>query len=318
MGRQKIILASIAGVLFLFVIGLGIYILTNEKGKEKQHIALAKEKSQMETELNELMTRYDETVSENESYKRELTYLKNKVQDLLDSLAFNEPDQGALERYKKEIEKYKSEREQLVKLAEQLKKKNISLKSQVNKSNKKLNETTEKLNQTTENLQKTVASLQETSTALMSNMQYSDSLDLQTESLRNIIKENSVLTLSNLVVDAVKEKSNGRLVPTIKAWKTDKVRTCFTLSPNRLAKIGERNVYVQVINPSDKLIGERQKVVFDDLDLYYSGKNTVFYEKKPLNVCVLAPRREVLVKGSYYINVFVEDQLIGSSTINLR
>ncbi len=96
------------------------------------------------------------------------------------------------------------------------------------------------------------------------------------------------LKVSNLRGEGVIERNSGRLVENDRTRRVDKIRTCFTLTPNTLAEAGEKELYVQVYNPNNNLVGDQIAVQHEGGTMVYSAATKVFYENEELDVCILA------------------------------
>jgi hypothetical protein len=119
--------------------------------------------------------------------------------------------------------------------------------------------------------------------------------------------------------EAVIVRSSGKVVDTRRSSRADKVRACFTLTPNSIADRGDRVLYVQVINPRNNLLGDKETMQFEDGVLNYSGKTKVYYENEELDVCVLVnATEENLIEGRYTINVFDGSKQIATTTMELK
>ena len=119
--------------------------------------------------------------------------------------------------------------------------------------------------------------------------------------------------------EAVIVRSSGRIVDTRRASRADKVRACFTLTPNIVAQKGDRLLFVQVINPKNNLLGDKASMEFEDGTLNYSASTKVFYEQEELDVCVMVTAvEEDLIEGRYIINVFDGPQQVASTTMDLK
>ena len=101
--------------------------------------------------------------------------------------------------------------------------------------------------------------------------------------------------------------------------RANKIRICFALAPNEIAEKEDKLLYIQVINPKNNLLGEREVLNFENGTLNYSISTKVFYEKEELDVCVLVnSKEEDLLKGLYNINVFDGSTLISTSKMILK
>jgi len=239
------ILIGVLGALLL-ILGIFTYKFYNE---EKQNKAiLQQEKDLIESELGELITKYDNAIALNEVMDDHLLKAKERIVVLLDSVEKNEANLALISRYRREVGKLKKERERLFKLADSL---------------------------TTANAQ-LATDLDSTSVALNQRIIFSDSLQTQNSRLAEIVERGSALTAANIKAEGVRVRNSGKISTTPRASKADKVRVCFTLSPNKLTEKGDKELFVQVINPENNLIGDKISVNFDDAILTYSGRNKVF------------------------------------------
>jgi len=51
------------------------------------------------------------------------------------------------------------------------------------------------------------------------------------------------------------ERTSGKLIPTERASRVDKIRVCFTVAKNTLVQAGDEELYVQVIDPKNNTLG---------------------------------------------------------------
>ena len=282
------ILIGVLGVLLL-ILGIFTYKFYNEEKREKA--ILQQEKDLIESELGELISKYDNAIALNEVMDDHLLKEKQRVVVLLDSLKDFDANVALIARYRREVSKLKRERERLFKLADSL---------------------------TTANAQ-LATDLDSTSSALNQNIVFSDSLKTQNSKLEDIVARGSALTASNIKAEGVRVRNSGKINTTSRSSRAEKVRVCFTLSPNKLTEKGDKELFVQVINPANNLIGDKISVNFDDAVLTYSGRNKVFYENDALDVCVLVDAAEgELTKGNYVVNLFSGPIMISNTQFELK
>lgn len=282
------ILIGVLGALLL-ILGIFTYKFYNEEKREKA--ILQQEKDLIESELGELITKYDNAIALNEVMDDHLLKEKQRVVVLLDSLKDYEANVALIARYRREVSKLKKERERLFKLADSL---------------------------TTANAQ-LATDLDSTSTALSERIVFSDSLANQNSKLAEIVERGSALQASGIKAEGVRVRNSGKIVTTSRSSRAEKVRICFTLSPNKLTEKGDKELFVQVINPENNLIGDKISVNFDDAVLTYSGRNKVFYENDALDVCVLVDAEEgELMKGNYVVNLFSGPRMISNTQFELK
>ena len=137
--------------------------------------------------------------------------------------------------------------------------------------------------------------------------------------MANQIDRAAELKVSNLRGEGVIERNSGRLVENDRTRRVDKIRTCFSLTPNALAEAGEKELYVQVYNPNNNLVGDQIAVQHEGGVMVYSAATKVYYENEELDVCILANTVEDrLIEGNYKVLVYNGPNLIGATSFSLR
>ena len=164
-----------------------------------------------------------------------------------------------------------------------------------------------------------ITEIDSTNNVLLERTRVSDSLQAQTQTMANQINRAAQLKVSNLRGEGVIERNSGRLVENDRTRRVDKIRTCFSLTPNALAETGEKELYVQVYNPNNNLVGDQIAVQHEGGVMVYSAATKVFYENEELDVCILANTlEENLIEGTYKVLVYNGADLIGATTFDLR
>jgi hypothetical protein len=279
-------------IVLLFALGAYTYHLFSENQDSKNSITtLETEKRDMETELEELIANYDVVIESNEFKDKELIAAKERIEILLTDVKNAKLNEGLLKRYRAEIQTLKQERVVLFKRADSLARENITLQVQRDSTNVVLTDTYKVV----------------------------DSMSLSNILLSETVKMGALVKATNLKSEAVIVRSSGKIVETQRASRADKIRACFTLAPNDIAEAGDKVLYVQVINPENNILGQKENITNADGLLTYSSTVKVFYEKDALDVCSLIDAKEDdLVKGRYIINVFEGTRLLLTNTLELK
>lgn len=283
-------LKILTGVLAVALVALGIYTVKFYNEEKDNRELLLQEKTVIEGELNELIVKYDEAIAENEGMDEELVAARGRILALRDSVQDMEANIAVLNRYRREVSDLKIEKERLFRVVDSLSNENSRLVTQIDSTNNVL--------------------LERTRTA--------DSLKVSNQSLENKVGMASQLKVSGLRGEGVIERNSGRLVVNDNNRRVEKIRTCFTLTPNALAEAGEKELYVQVYNPDNELVGDQIAVQHDGGVMVYSAATKVFYENEELDVCVLANTiEEKLLEGAYKVLVYNGAELIGATNFTL-
>jgi len=283
-------LKILTGVLAVALVALGIYTVKFYNEEKDNRQLLLQEKSVIEGELNELIVKYDEAIAENEGMDEELVAARERILSLRDSVQDMEANIAVLNRYRREVNDLKMEKERLFRVVDSLSNENSRLITQMDSTNNVL--------------------LVRTRTA--------DSLKVSNQDLETKVDMASQLKVSGLRGEGVIERNSGRLVVNSNNRRVEKIRTCFTITPNALAQGGEKELYVQVYNPDNELVGDQIAVQHEGGVMVYSAATKVFYENEELDVCVLANTiEEKLKEGPYKVLIYNGAELIGATNFTL-
>lgn len=288
--KNNTALKVLTGILAVALVALSIYTIKfyNEEKENKE--ILQKEKAVIEDELNELIVKYDEAIEENEIMDQDLVNARDRISRLLDSVKDNEANLVLISRYRREIGNLKAEKDRLFRVVDSLSAQNQQLTS----------------------------SLDSTSVALQERTRLSDSLKTTNQSLSTKVDKASRLKVTSLSGSGVIVRNSGKLVENDNNRRVDQIRTCFTITANDLAESGEKNMYVQVYNPDNELVGDEIVVQHEGGTMVYSAASKVYYENEELDVCILANTVEdKLLEGNYKVYVYNDALLLGTASFSL-
>jgi len=99
----------------------------------------------------------------------------------------------------------------------------------------------------------------------------------------------------------------------------DKVRVCFTLRENPIAKAGEKEVYMRVIRPDSLVITASPDNLFEykRSKIIYSANRIVDYINQDIEMCIYMDNTGDFIVGTYSVELFLEDNIIGRTTFML-
>ena len=95
------------------------------------------------------------------------------------------------------------------------------------------------------------------------------------------------------------------------------LRVSFTIAENSVAKSGDKNYYIQIIDSKNNVLGEKATVVFSSQTLTYSFISTVKFENKTVQVQQELSGKD-FEKGTYFVNVFDKNELVSKTSFTLR
>ncbi|MBE98964.1 MAG: hypothetical protein CMP77_03180 [Flavobacterium sp.] len=287
--RSNSSLKAIIVILAILLVGSLAFMYKMSTDSEKAEKQYVSEKDQFLAELNETKAQYDAAVAENTGLKGELEEERAKIQRLIDEVEKWKGDANSLRKYKDDYSRLKREMDRLMAENKQLKAQNQQL-------------TTER---------------DSTMVVLDESRRYNDTLVSQNENLSKTVERASKLTILDLKADPYKERNSGKLVSTERARRVDVLKISFTIAANEVAQAGNKMYYVQVIDPKNNVLGEKQTEVFGDYTLTYSFITNAIYENKTMKVSETLSCKD-FEKGTYHVNLFDKDKLVANSTFTLK
>lgn len=273
-------LKVLAGLLGVVLLGVIIYTVSLYQDKKKTEIGLTQEKNLVVEDLNSLKSEYDKAILESNATNEELVSARDNIAKYLDSVKTMKADISSLSRYRRQVNVLKKEREQLLQQVDSLTQSNALI------------------------------AMQRDSTFVQLEKQtvFNDSLVVQNTQLADAVERGSALNLSKFNIDAVKERNSGKLVSTSRAKSTDKFKICFTVADNVISSAGDREFFVEVLDPQGNVLGESFNKSNDSgASITYSKTTSFYYENKSLDVCdyVNKPAGD-FQKGNYMVNIYDE------------
>lgn len=281
----------IIGSLIVAIAVLAVFSFTNFESVKAHEQFVEQEKKLVESELSQLIERYDDIASTNDYMAAMVSQSKLTTQRALDSLRLLKSDISVITRFKSQLNDLNTKNKELFEIFDS-----------INDVNKYL----ERDNLLAHNL-------------LKKEKDANSSLVKKNQSLNKIIEKGSVLTANSFKAQAYRNL-NGALSLTKKAHKAETIQVCFTLAENALAERGEKELYIQIVNPKNNVIANRGSIEFGDSLLIYSTKTTLNYNNQVIDICtniVADPTDKPLTKGTYFVSVFYKDQKLGDTKIIL-
>jgi hypothetical protein len=253
------------------------------------------EKGDMKQELRSMLRMYDEALLKNDSNKDSIEIQKARINELLTELD-SQKKKSAREIYtlKKETETLRSIMKDYVRQIDSLFTVNTGLKTELTESKSQLTNVTSERNQLAE----------------------------KASTLESKVQTGARLSAYSIVTVGLKYKSiGGGLKEHTRAGKIDKIRSCFTVSENTLAKAGSKYIYLQVISPDGKVISSSSTnvVSINGINTIFTERKEIDYQNQSIDVCIYYDvTQEELAKGNYIVKLFADGSEIGKDSFTLR
>jgi len=288
-------------VIILFAVlalslGVNGYLLYRTNETEKQIVVLTEEgkktvdeKGAIEADLKSQLARYDSLFAANSETQNLLGDERAKVEDLLKKLSSSN---GNYKKYKAEAADLRKRQDELLIRIKDLEDQNIGL----TEANVKLKKDFD------------------------DKVIEAEGLGKQNKELSSTVDVGSRLRAYEVMAEGIKVSNSGKEKSTTKAKRSNKIRTCFTLLENPIAKGGSRTLYMVVKDPSGQILASGNESMFTSTDgqsMVYSAKKDVDYENKAVDICMYFGK-DNMPKGRYSVDVYCDGYAIGSTTCELK
>ncbi len=260
-------------------------------GKEVVIDELEVERADLKDELEEMLAEYQNLETENEDLSAELEEEKLKIEELLKKVR-----NGSWEIHK-------------------LKKEAATLREIM----KGYIVTIDSLNTLNQDL---IAENTTVRKSLKNVKGQNDKLEKVNSELSNQVAIAQRLKAFNIETYGVRVKKDNTGRSSDKAKKIDKIRTCFTLSENKLSEAGNKEIYIRILTPDGRILSEKtddsNRFVFNGVRGLFSIKKRIKYTNKEMQVCMDWKKNDEFPIGEYVVEIYCEEADIGKAKLVLR
>ncbi len=288
---------SIIGLLVI-TNGITIWLLMQEKNKVVHEKVITQtvlvERDNVKADLLALQKEYESLQSTDAAMQKDIEEKKLRIEELLKESEKHKGDAYMIAKLRKETETLRQIMIGYVHTIDSLNTLNQTLVAEKKTVLKKLDE--EKVKQTV--------------------------LIKEKEELKSTIVKGSILTCFNIKPQAVSYRRGGKKeVETSKAKKTEKIKVSFSLGENKIAKAGEKTVFIRIMTPDGKEMAknydENYKFVFNKSVGYFAGKETLNYANTEISGVTYCEGQGEYVPGNYMIEIVCDGAVIGNATLKL-
>lgn len=151
-----------------------------------------------------------------------------------------------------------------------------------------------------------------------------DSVGLVKDSLNKEVDLGSVLHASNIKLQPINVKRNGKETETSRAKRADMMRVLFDLDENRIAVTGDKEIYVAITSPDGsplavEALGSGRFSLEDGTEKLFTAKKTVSYTKGEKQTVSMDWKQNSDFKpGDYTVEIYHNGFKIGQSKVNLK
>ncbi len=287
--KAVVILAILVGLMAVVLVGLGyLYHKQNMEAQEMQ-MQLTAEKDSISKNLLVLMDDYKLLETDNDSLNRKLKLEEERAKTLYNELqTLRKVSYAKIKEYQRELGTLRAIMKDLIHDVDSL-----------NTMNQMLIAENVKVKEEAATVKKTVKALEE-----------------KTEELHSTVAKGSIIKARDVVAMAVSRRGNE----ITRARRVEKIRVCFTLSENAIAKPGIRFAYIRILGPDDYILAKSETDLFDveGEKIVYSARREVDYQNKDVEMCIYYDNNGELSAGVYKVSVYLDGYNVGYSEFTLR
>jgi len=287
--NNKILIIALA-VLLVGTLGYTFY---NNGEHKKLTDAIESEKSEIEQNLDGMIVKYEDAIAQNTSMSSELSIERDRIIALRDSVkGLKATNYSLIRRYRNEFSKLEETNKRLFLMNETLTSENRLLSSNLDSVNLRIS----------------------------NQLAVNDTLTVVNKGLIEKVAIGSVLKVNTAKILAMRERNGGKLVETSRSRNTDAFRINFTIGKNDISEVGERQVYVQILDLKGNTVANKGELtLFDNTQINYSDKTIINYMNESVDVISLVEvNRDLIKEGVYTVNIFIENKFAGASQITLK
>ncbi len=281
-------------LLILGLIGVGFYAFQTQKKHQKITDEIKKEKEEIASNLDDMIVKYEDAISQNTSLSTELEVERDRILLLRDSIKkIKKVNYRLIKRYRREIANLKLLNQRLFRKNDSLRNANASLSFNLEQERKKVEQHQSRISNLTK----------------------------KNYELEGKVSVGSILTTDKFSVTALKKRSSGRLVTTSRGRRVEAFRVSFFVKKNVIANKGKRTAYVQIKNQNGEIVGIKkgQLKLSTGNNVTYSDKIEFDYEREEQEVIALVNVAKGSVKkGFLEITTYIDGSLAGGTTYKMK
>lgn len=98
------------------------------------------------------------------------------------------------------------------------------------------------------------------------------------------------------------------------------MKFAFVVSKNITASVGEKTIYIRIVNPNNEVLFTRSTDTFfyENKNIVYSAKKNFEFSGQETSQTIYWTINETLIKGSYRVDIFIDAHLVGSKEFELK
>ncbi len=287
-------------ILAILLAVLAFFAYQNYYKNQKSEHKLIEEKLEIQSDLDEKIIELDKAIADNSTMEVELTEAKNNLIAFRDSVQnLKVLNYNIIRRYKNKLAVLEVSNKKLLYISDSLKIANFNISIERDSAQ---------------------ATVQRQASTIVVQTQKNDSLLFQNTDLNEKVARGAALHISNVSAIAMKERNGGKLKETTRANRADAFRISFKIRANAITESGLKKAHIVILNAAGNTLSAIGSFTnTTGLDIPYSDVTDIEYNNEDIEVIAVTNILEKdLEKGDYYVRVYLENRLLGTTKVNLK
>lgn len=160
-----------------------------------------------------------------------------------------------------------------------------------------------------------------TSSELNETKSERDKLKEENEQNADLLAKGAKLNAFNFKSEALRYRINGNTHTVNRSGRADVLSCTFTIGENKIARTGDKMIYMQIIDPNGQVITSRPNnvVKIAGREIVYTGSREINYLGQQLDMTIVHNLKDKEVpSGNYDVRIFADGALIGKDTFTLK
>lgn len=287
-------------VLALLLAVLAYFSYKNKQDNNESEAILLEEKLNIQSDLDKKIIELETAIANNSSIENELTEARDNIIAFRDSVKnLKTLNSRIIRRYKGKLAVLELANKKLLHVADSLKIANYNIAIE----------------------RDSAEAVVEQQIATISNKnKQNQSLVEQNEDLNKKINRGSALQVGDVTIVAMRERRSGKLKKTEKARRTDAFRISFIVRKNLIADASKKKAHVVIKDALGTVLSSTETFTEENGgNIPYTDSTSFEYNNEDIEVVIVTTlTEEKLEKGEYYVSIYVDHKLLGSTNIYLK
>lgn len=157
------------------------------------------------------------------------------------------------------------------------------------------------------------------------NQELSNTVENLSKNLEVTVNKASVLKSEYVNVKTFKKRNNNKYSETAMAKRTNKMEVCFSVLENKISSPGQKDVYLRIVEPGGKTMGERSsgsstfRLAGSEEEVQYTATTNINYDNQRQDMCMHWEESDrIFAPGTYVIEVYIDGNLSVASSYVLK